>query len=279
MCPETIYQAVYNKLLDVRARKCLRWRHRRRRPRQTRHASTRAVLPSINQRPPVVTERSEPGHWEIDTIIGARNQSGMVWLCERVSKFTIPVTLPRGYAVDEVLAGLIEAFETIPSHLLRSVAFDQGSEWAEWETIASTCRLECGSVSRTRRGSAVSPSITTDRSAGGSRVASTSVRCDPNTPKPLLTCSPPTPTQPQRQAPPCSTLPTPRADHWNWPSRRSPRPYPRRASKRPGGKMAQLIKEPQTLLGVISLTALGSASGLAARHICPWRALSLRTKQ
>jgi transposase, IS30 family len=142
VCPETIYQAVYNKLLDVRARECLRWRRPRRRPRQERHASTRPVLPSINGRPAAVGERREAGHWEIDTIIGARNRSGMVWLCERVSKFTIPVTLPCGYAADEVLAGLVEAFETIPAHLLRSVTFDQGSEWAEWETIAATYALD-----------------------------------------------------------------------------------------------------------------------------------------
>ncbi len=142
VCPETIYQAVYNKHLDVRARDCLRWRRPRRRPRQQRHASTRPVLPSINTRPEVVDERREAGHWEIDTIIGARNRSGMIWLCERVTKYTIPVTLPCGYAANEVLAGLVEAFETIPTHMLRSVTFDQGSEWAEWETIAATYQLD-----------------------------------------------------------------------------------------------------------------------------------------
>lgn len=142
VCPETIYQAVYNKHLDVKARECLRWRRPRRRPRQARHASTSTVLPSILDRPAAVGERLEAGHWEIDTIIGARNQSGMVWLCERVSKYTIPVTLPCGYAADEVLAGLVEAFETIPSHLLRSITFDQGSEWAEWETIAATYSID-----------------------------------------------------------------------------------------------------------------------------------------
>lgn len=142
VCPETIYQAVYNKLLDVRARDCLRWRRPRRRPRQARHASARTVLPSIKNRPAAVGERGEVGHWEIDTIIGARNRSGMIWLCERVTRFTIPVTLPCGYAAGEVLAGLVEAFETIPAHMLSSVTFDQGSEWAEWETIAATYQLD-----------------------------------------------------------------------------------------------------------------------------------------
>ncbi len=66
----------------------------------------------------------------------------MIWPCERLTKFTIPVTLPTGYAADETLAALIEACETIPSHLLRSITFDQGSEWAEWETIAATYEVD-----------------------------------------------------------------------------------------------------------------------------------------
>ena len=140
--PETIYQAVYHGALEVKARDCLRWRRPRRRHRQTRSTSTRTVLPSIADRPAIVNERREAGHWEIDTIIGARNRSGMVWLCERVSRFTIPVTLPAGYSAVETLAGLVEAFEMIPAHLRRSVTFDQGSEWAEWETLAATYGLD-----------------------------------------------------------------------------------------------------------------------------------------
>jgi transposase, IS30 family len=138
VCVETIYRAVYDRVLDVKARDCLRWRRPRRRSRQQRCPSSRPVLPSITARPTAVNERSEAGHWEIDTIIGARNRSGMIWLCERVTRYTIPVTLPAGYAASEVLAGLVEAFDTIPAHLLRSVTFDQGSEWAEWETLAAT---------------------------------------------------------------------------------------------------------------------------------------------
>ena len=65
--PETIYQAVYHGALEVKARDCLRWRRPRRRHRQTRSTSTRTVLPSIADRPAIVNERREAGHWEIDT--------------------------------------------------------------------------------------------------------------------------------------------------------------------------------------------------------------------
>lgn len=90
-----------------------------------------------------VNDRSEAGHWEIDQIIGAYNRSSMIILTERVSRFSIPITMPLGYAAFDVLAGLVEACEQIPAHLRRSFTFDQGSEWAEWETLAATYALAC----------------------------------------------------------------------------------------------------------------------------------------
>lgn len=142
-CVETIYTAVYDGTLDVKARECLRMRRSRRRSRTERNPSTRPALPNITDRPVTVNDRSEVGHWEVDQIIGAHNQSSMIWLTERVTRYSIPITMPCGYAADAVLAGLVEACEQIPSHLLRSLTFDQGSEWAEWETLAATYEIDC----------------------------------------------------------------------------------------------------------------------------------------
>ena len=142
-CVETIYAAVYDGTLDVKPRECLRMRRPRRRSRTARHASNRPALPNICDRPTTVNERSEAGHWEVDQIIGAHNRSSMIWLTERVTRYSIPVTMPCGYAAVDVLAGLVEACEQIPAHLLRSLSFDQGSEWAEWETLAATYSLDC----------------------------------------------------------------------------------------------------------------------------------------
>lgn len=114
--PETIYIAVYTRILDVTARECLRSRRPRRRHRQQRCASKRAGLPNIAARPQIVNERGEAGHWEADGIIGARNRSNMLWLTERASRFSIPVTMPVGYTAQATLAGLVEAFEQIPAH-------------------------------------------------------------------------------------------------------------------------------------------------------------------
>jgi hypothetical protein len=42
-----------------------------------------------------------------------------------------------------MVGGLTEGLDLIPGHLLASVTFDQGSEWANWETIADTYRIAC----------------------------------------------------------------------------------------------------------------------------------------
>jgi len=143
VCVETIYSAVYARVLDVKPTDCLRMRRPRRRHRQARHANTRPALPNIAARPSTVGDRTELGHWEADQIIGAHNRSSMLWLTERVTRFSIPVTMPEGYTADAVLAGLVEGLDQIPDHLLRSITFDQGSEWANWPTIAEHYEIDC----------------------------------------------------------------------------------------------------------------------------------------
>lgn len=141
-CVETIYQAVYTGALGVKATECLRTRRRCRRSRQARRPNKGAGLPNISSRPKDVGERTEPGHWEIDQIIGAHNASSLLTLCERVTRYAMAITMPEGYDSMSTLAGLCEGLDRIPSHLLKSVTFDQGSEWAEWGTLAATFTID-----------------------------------------------------------------------------------------------------------------------------------------
>jgi len=80
-------------------------------------------------------------HPREDVLVGVDGEGG-VRVTERVSRFLIPVTMPCGYAAAEVVAGLCEGLDRIPTRLRRSVTFDQGSEWAGWETIADTFGID-----------------------------------------------------------------------------------------------------------------------------------------
>lgn len=142
-CVETIYAAVYGGVLDVKPVECLRMRRPRRRARQARTPSGRPGLPNIGDRPETVGDRSELGHWEADQIIGAHNRSSMLSLTERVTRYSILVTMPNGYAADDMVAGLVDGLDRIPAHLLASITFDQGSEWANWSEIADAYGIDC----------------------------------------------------------------------------------------------------------------------------------------
>ncbi len=143
VCVETIYQAIFTGILGLKASECLRTRRPRRRHRQTRRPNRSAGLPNIGLRPDTVNDREEPGHWEADQIIGANNCSSLLTLTERVTRYAIGITMPEGYDAISTLAGLCEALDSIPANLLKSVTFDQGSEWAEWETLAVTYNINC----------------------------------------------------------------------------------------------------------------------------------------
>ena len=66
----------------------------------------------------------------------------MLWLTERVTRFSIGVTMPEGYAGESMVAGLCCGLDQVPAHLLRSITFDQGSERACWETVAATYDID-----------------------------------------------------------------------------------------------------------------------------------------
>ena len=141
VCVETIYTSLYAGVLDATARACLRMRRPRRRGRQARHAHQRPALPAIAARPAAVNDRAEPGHWEADHIIGRANKSALMCLTERVTRYSILITMPNGYAAGDALAGLVAGLERIPAHLRRSITFDQGSEWAQWPALVETYAL------------------------------------------------------------------------------------------------------------------------------------------
>ena len=142
VCVETIYASLYAGLLDVAARDCLRMRRPRRCGRQARHPNRRPAGANISKRPGAVGDRTEVGHWEGDQIIGKANRSSMLCLTERVTRYSILVTMPEGYNADAMVAGLADGLDRIPAHLLKSITFDQGSEWANWQTIADTYKLK-----------------------------------------------------------------------------------------------------------------------------------------
>ena len=124
VCAETTWRAAYSGCgLGAEAWKDLPRGRRRRRPR-SRHSDKAGPLGAyrpLSERPAAVCERTEPGHWEGDLIIGAANRSAAATLVERVSRHALAVALPHGYTAPEVADAVAAALARQRAHLVRSL--------------------------------------------------------------------------------------------------------------------------------------------------------------
>jgi IS30 family transposase len=134
--PETIYQALYVQARGALKREvaaALRTGRTRRKPH--RHPDQRNPrfaddMVMISDRPAEVEDRAIPGHWEGDLIMGAGNQSAIVTLVERATRYVMLGHLPGGHTAEEVRDVLVALINTLPDHLRGSLTWDQGAEMA-----------------------------------------------------------------------------------------------------------------------------------------------------
>ena len=149
VCAETIYRACYanNNTSGLKAGswQSLPRGRRRRKPRSRCETAKRSALGPyrpLTQRPQQADDRSEPGHWEGDLMIGANNASAIATLVERVSRLTLVVPLPHGYSADNVTRAVTAAFGRQPAEMAKTLTWDQGSEMARWADIEHNCNIE-----------------------------------------------------------------------------------------------------------------------------------------
>src|SRR5262249_5285182 len=105
--------------------RCLRTgRIRRRPPRWSEKMGQLRDMAMISQRPAEADDRAVPGHWEGDLIIGKDCRSAVGTLVERTTRYVMLLHLPDGR--DAAIVG--QAITNLPSHLFRSITWDQGRE-------------------------------------------------------------------------------------------------------------------------------------------------------
>lgn len=134
---ETIYQAIYVQArggLKREVANALRTGRARRKPhRSPEQRTSRFIDPMvmISDRPAEVEDRAVPGHWEGDLIVGANNQSAIVTLVERTTRYVMLGHLPaRDHTAETVRDVLVNLIGTLPQHLRGSLTWDQGAEMA-----------------------------------------------------------------------------------------------------------------------------------------------------
>lgn len=139
---ETIYRTIYiasRRELGHRPGKHLRSGRSVRHARKAKQSHGRGVLrnmTSIRERPAVVTERVEVGHWEGDLVMGKR-PSAVATLVERATRYVRVVPLLNGYKAEAVRQAIATDLAQLPPTLRKSLTWDRGREMAEHQELAA----------------------------------------------------------------------------------------------------------------------------------------------
>ncbi|MEU8579225.1 IS30 family transposase [Streptomyces abikoensis] len=111
-----------------------------RQPRAARRPLGRGIIRdmvSTSRRPAEVEDRTVPGHWEGDLVMGSR-PSAIATLVERTSRFTAVIALPDGIKAEQVTPHLTRHLLGLPAQVRRTLTWDRGREMAEHRTITAT---------------------------------------------------------------------------------------------------------------------------------------------
>jgi IS30 family transposase len=141
---EAIYQAIY---AQDRLRFLIaflpqaRPKRRKRGQGKTRRGPSIPNRVGIDQRPKEVDTRTTHGHWEGDTVIGKNNDGFIVTLVERTSRLLHAVKTQTQKAC-EVAQAVIETLLDRPPSWLKTLTFDNGSEFAHHERMAEALPLD-----------------------------------------------------------------------------------------------------------------------------------------
>jgi len=130
ICPETIYRFVYHPVnKGAQLWEYLRRKQKRRRKQMGRKAQ-RVRIPdrvSIHQRPAVIDQRKEIGHWEGDTLVGLRRKNGLHTAYERLASLTRFEKMDSLKA-EESFKAQLKIYGPLPAKVRKSTTLDNGSE-------------------------------------------------------------------------------------------------------------------------------------------------------
>lgn len=129
---ESIYHYIYS-LADVKRKELISLlprSHKTRKKKYTVKTGPRTKILNrvgIEERPSIVNERKEPGHWETDTMVCKSNIPAINTTLERVTRLVMISKLNSKNAYNKACS-LIDRFSNINQEFRRSITYDNGTE-------------------------------------------------------------------------------------------------------------------------------------------------------
>jgi IS30 family transposase len=112
--------------------------------RKKKGEETRGKLPNmtlIDERAAEINDRTVPGHWEGDLIIGKNHKSALSVIVERQTKLVLIDRL-ESYTAREVRNSIEKRLRKVAPQLVNSITCDQGKEMAEHEILARKMKMK-----------------------------------------------------------------------------------------------------------------------------------------
>ena len=121
---------------------CLRRERLERRKRTNTYKSRIGIQDavSIHERPENIQERTIPGHWEGDLIVGKEHKSYMGTLVERTTRTVIRVPL-KTKNTSEVRRAFAKELSTLPQQMKLSLTYDRGTEMAQHKLFTKNTKM------------------------------------------------------------------------------------------------------------------------------------------
>lgn len=132
---ESIYKHIYQETTSRLQRKLIQLLpyHKRKRQGGKRRHIYMGKIPgrvTINERPEIISNREQIGHWEGDLVIGKGQTSAIGTLVERVTRYTIIIPL-QSRKSRHVVDSFADALQGMPKVFLKSLTYDNGVEMSE----------------------------------------------------------------------------------------------------------------------------------------------------
>lgn len=135
---ETIYRYIYRK--DVRKERLYRYLPHAKAKRGLRYFKRRreplADCLSIANRPQLIEDRKQFGHWEGDLLQFRSQRGALLNVTERTTRFSLLSSRPNKRAADTSQA-IVEQMSSLPPQARRSMTFDRGGEFADHPTVSA----------------------------------------------------------------------------------------------------------------------------------------------